>query len=108
VWAMYACSTLKCGNIQEFSPTLSSVDFATTATVRQLLEKRSWFCGCLPNLRRVSALGPESRWSKWCRRKLATSEPSPRIGLLAGEIAVPEDFDRMGRGQIENLFEGGT
>ena len=33
---------------------------------------------------------------------------TPRIGFLVGEIAVPDDFDRMGRDQIEELFEGGT
>jgi prevent-host-death family protein len=33
---------------------------------------------------------------------------TPRIGFLAGEITVPDDFDRMGRDQIEELFEGGT
>ena len=27
-----------------------------------------------------------------------------RLGFLAGEIAVPDDFDRMGREEIENLF----
>jgi prevent-host-death family protein len=30
-----------------------------------------------------------------------------RLGFLQGEIAVPEDFDRMGRSEIEALF-GGT
>jgi prevent-host-death family protein len=27
-----------------------------------------------------------------------------RLGFLAGEIAVPDDFDRMGEGAIEALF----
>jgi prevent-host-death family protein len=27
-----------------------------------------------------------------------------RLGFLAGEISVPEDFDTMGSGQIEALF----
>jgi len=27
-----------------------------------------------------------------------------RLGFMAGEIAVPEDFDRMGEGEIEQLF----
>lgn len=31
-----------------------------------------------------------------------------RLGFLAGAIAVPEDFDRMGRGEIERLFEQGA
>jgi len=29
-----------------------------------------------------------------------------RLGFLAGEIAVPEDFDSMGKGEIEALFAG--
>lgn len=37
--------------------------------------------------------------------------PSPeqrrRLGFLAGEIVVPDDFDRIGAGEIEHLF-GGT
>lgn len=28
-----------------------------------------------------------------------------RLGFMAGEIAVPDDFDRMGEGAIEALFE---
>jgi prevent-host-death family protein len=31
-----------------------------------------------------------------------------RLGFLAGEIAVPEDFDRMGEAEIEALFGGGV
>jgi prevent-host-death family protein len=27
-----------------------------------------------------------------------------RLGFLAGEIAVPDDFDRMGEAEIEALF----
>ena len=30
-----------------------------------------------------------------------------RLGFLAGRISVPEDFDRMGSGEIEARFEGG-
>ena len=29
-----------------------------------------------------------------------------RLGFLAGEIAVPEDFDQMGSTEIEQLFGG--
>jgi len=29
-----------------------------------------------------------------------------RLGFMQGEIAVPEDFDRMGRREIEELFGG--
>ena len=35
-----------------------------------------------------------------------TARP-PRLGFLAGEIQVPEDFDAMGREQIEQMFSGG-
>jgi antitoxin (DNA-binding transcriptional repressor) of toxin-antitoxin stability system len=31
-----------------------------------------------------------------------------RLGFLAGEIAVPRDFDRMGEAQIEALFGSGV
>ncbi len=27
-----------------------------------------------------------------------------RLGFLKGEITVPDDFDRMGESEIENLF----
>jgi prevent-host-death family protein len=29
-----------------------------------------------------------------------------RLGFMAGQIAVPDDFDRMGGEEIERLFEG--
>jgi prevent-host-death family protein len=29
-----------------------------------------------------------------------------RLGFLAGEIAVPDDFDRMGQEDIERAFRG--
>jgi prevent-host-death family protein len=29
-----------------------------------------------------------------------------RLGFLTGQIAVPDDFDRMGEGEIEQLFGG--
>ena len=31
-----------------------------------------------------------------------------RLGFLAGEITVPDDFDRMGADEIEQLFGGGA
>ncbi|MGK7870581.1 type II toxin-antitoxin system Phd/YefM family antitoxin [Falsiroseomonas sp. E2-1-a20] len=31
-----------------------------------------------------------------------------RIGFLAGQITVPEDFDRMAAPEIEALFTGGA
>lgn len=30
---------------------------------------------------------------------------TPRIGFLADRLRVPDDFDRMGRAEIEALFE---
>lgn len=40
---------------------------------------------------------------------LDTPEPGQarRIGFLAGQIAVPDDFDRMGEADIAALFGGG-
>jgi prevent-host-death family protein len=40
---------------------------------------------------------------------LEASEQSPgkRLGFMRGEIAVPPDFDRMGREEIDRLFENG-
>ena len=35
-----------------------------------------------------------------------TSTRSGRTGFLAGRIAVPDDFDRMGACEIETVFEG--
>ena len=29
-----------------------------------------------------------------------------RLGFMAGELAVPDDFDRMGGEEIESLFAG--
>ena len=29
-----------------------------------------------------------------------------RIGFLSGQIAVPDDFDTLGAGEIESLFSG--
>jgi prevent-host-death family protein len=31
-----------------------------------------------------------------------------RLGFMAGQILVPEDFDRMGSAEIERLFESGA
>lgn len=33
-------------------------------------------------------------------------EEQRRLGFLAGEFIVPEDFDRMQAGEIEHLFGG--
>ena len=29
-----------------------------------------------------------------------------RLGFMAGEFSVPDDFDQMGSGEIESLFTG--
>lgn len=31
-----------------------------------------------------------------------------RLGFMTGQIAVPDDFDRMGSAEIEQLFGGST
>lgn len=31
-----------------------------------------------------------------------------RLGFMAGQIVVPNDFDRMGGEEIERVFEGGA
>ncbi|MBM6580861.1 type II toxin-antitoxin system prevent-host-death family antitoxin [Microvirga sp. BT689] len=31
---------------------------------------------------------------------------SRRLGFLAGQISVPDDFDQMGSAEIEHLFRG--
>ncbi|CAG9186345.1 type II toxin-antitoxin system Phd/YefM family antitoxin [Cupriavidus pampae] len=35
-----------------------------------------------------------------------TGRDVKRLGFLAGEFSVPDDFDEMGKKEIENLFEG--
>lgn len=43
--------------------------------------------------------------------KVAALEASPglqRLGFLAGEIAVPEDFNQMGEAEIAALFGSGA
>ena len=41
---------------------------------------------------------------------MALNAPDPgqrqRLGFMAGQIAVPDDFDRMGDTEIERLFGG--
>lgn len=34
------------------------------------------------------------------------SAPVKRVGFMKGKIRVPEDFDRMGEGDIDDLFAG--
>jgi prevent-host-death family protein len=36
----------------------------------------------------------------------AASGQAPRLGFMAGQIAVSDDFDRMGSVEIEELFRG--
>ena len=31
---------------------------------------------------------------------------SSRLGFLAGQIVVPDDFDRMGESEIQDMFSG--
>jgi prevent-host-death family protein len=37
-----------------------------------------------------------------------TGRQVSRLGFMAGQIAVPEDFDRMNQREIERLFTGGA
>jgi prevent-host-death family protein len=43
---------------------------------------------------------------------MALNVPEPtqvkRLGFMAGQIAVPDDFDRMGEAEIEQMFRGGA
>ena len=36
-----------------------------------------------------------------------TGEQMKRLGFLAGQFTVPEDFDQMGTEEIEKIFGGG-
>jgi prevent-host-death family protein len=37
-----------------------------------------------------------------------TSAQVRRLGFMAGQIAVPDDFDQMGSEEIERMFAGGA
>jgi hypothetical protein len=37
---------------------------------------------------------------------LAAPEAGQRLGFMAGQMRMPEDFDRMGDAEIEQLFGG--
>ena len=37
---------------------------------------------------------------------LDAADTGRRLGFMAGEIKVPDDFDGMGREEIEGLFDG--
>jgi hypothetical protein len=39
-----------------------------------------------------------------CRVRRAGVNAGPPAGFIAGQVAVPEDFDRMGGAEIEELF----
>lgn len=41
---------------------------------------------------------------KVVRLDAPTPEKIRRLGFMAGGISVPDDFDRMGSGEIEQLF----
>lgn len=34
----------------------------------------------------------------------APEKPVHRIGFMAGQVTIPDDFDRMGDGEIERVF----
>jgi prevent-host-death family protein len=37
-----------------------------------------------------------------------TSGNVRRLGFMAGQVSVPDDFDRMGSDEIERIFGGGA
>jgi prevent-host-death family protein len=37
-----------------------------------------------------------------------TADQVRRLGFMAGQISVPDDFDRMGKEEIERIFGGGA
>lgn len=37
-----------------------------------------------------------------------TAAATRRTGFLKGRISVPDDFDRMGSGDLEHMFEDGS
>ncbi len=37
---------------------------------------------------------------------LAAQGNGTRLGFMAGKLTVPDDFDRMGEGDLERLFSG--
>ena len=39
--------------------------------------------------------------------KAPTGAQMRRLGFMAGQISVPDDFDRMGQEEIERIFGGG-
>jgi prevent-host-death family protein len=43
---------------------------------------------------------------------VALNAPEPqqvkRLGFMAGQISVPDDFDRMGQPEIEQMYGGGA
>jgi prevent-host-death family protein len=51
-----------------------------------------------------------SKAGKPVAKVTAVDDPVPmpvrRLGFMAGQITVPEDFDVMGRSEIERVFEG--
>jgi antitoxin (DNA-binding transcriptional repressor) of toxin-antitoxin stability system len=46
-----------------------------------------------------------SRLSNSLRLTLRPVGRVQRLGFMAGQIEVPDDFDRMGRVEIERMFE---
>ena len=43
---------------------------------------------------------------KVTRLDSSSDTPARRLGFMAGQIIVPDDFDHMGSGEIEALFGG--
>ena len=67
----------------------------------------------LSRLVRVAAEGEPfviARAGKPLVKAVAFSSPEPhfRIGFMAGEISVPDDFDNMGADEIRTMFSGNS
>ena len=53
-----------------------------------------------------------AKYGKPLVKVIALNAPNPaqvkRLGFLAGQVAVPDDFDRMGEPEVEQMFGGGA
>lgn len=38
--------------------------------------------------------------------KVPAKKPKKRLGFMAGQISVPDDFDTMGNAEIQQIFDG--
>ena len=59
--------------------------------------------------REARALSSPRPASRWCVVAIDAPEAGTRrrLGFLAGQFSVPDDFDRIGATEVEALFGGG-